>query len=222
MAVPDEIKRLEYLSLVSKVCTELENHLDISEKCLGKVTQRVSILYLYSELKGCYKSISDTKYDYIKYIPSCDKSLFQFYWFWLIAAEFIIHLAEKHPTFEEFKAALRENGADFTVLTQLLTQLHILICVSLFCPLTPISVFRILLLTICSGLLIPCDLHHQQVKVLNFKILYNIAEYHCFNVCFLLCSVWQPVSQRSSQRMRRTSWKRNILRYANQMLLCGR
>lgn len=46
MAVPDEIKRLEYLSLVSKVCTELENHLDISEKCLGKVTQRVSILYL--------------------------------------------------------------------------------------------------------------------------------------------------------------------------------
>ncbi|KAI3364932.1 hypothetical protein L3Q82_001112 [Scortum barcoo] len=63
MAALDEIKRLEYLSLVSKVCTELENHLGISEKDL---------------------------------------------------AEFIISLAEKHPTFEAFKAVLCENGADFT------------------------------------------------------------------------------------------------------------
>ncbi|XP_035514791.1 ATP-dependent RNA helicase DHX8-like [Morone saxatilis] len=63
MAALDEIKRLEYLSLVSKVCTELENHLGISEKDL---------------------------------------------------AEFIISLAEKHPTFEDFKAVLCENGADFT------------------------------------------------------------------------------------------------------------
>lgn len=30
-------------------------------------------------------------------------------------AEFIIDLADKHPTFEEFKAALVKNGADFTV-----------------------------------------------------------------------------------------------------------
>ncbi|XP_041817936.1 ATP-dependent RNA helicase DHX8-like [Chelmon rostratus] len=63
MAALDEIKRLEYLSLVSKVCTELENHLGISEKDL---------------------------------------------------AEFVISLAEKHPTFEAFKAVLCENGADFT------------------------------------------------------------------------------------------------------------
>ncbi|XP_070707683.1 ATP-dependent RNA helicase DHX8-like [Pempheris klunzingeri] len=63
MAALDEIQRLEYLSLVSKVCTELENHLGISEKDL---------------------------------------------------AEFIINLAEKHPTFEDFKAALCKNGADFT------------------------------------------------------------------------------------------------------------
>ncbi|XP_061787707.1 ATP-dependent RNA helicase DHX8-like [Nerophis lumbriciformis] len=63
MAASTEIKRLEYLSLVSKVCTELENHLEISEKDL---------------------------------------------------AEFIISLAEKHPTFDQFKAALAENGADFT------------------------------------------------------------------------------------------------------------
>ncbi|KAG7506384.1 ATP-dependent RNA helicase DHX8-like [Solea senegalensis] len=63
MSVLDEIKRLEYLSLVSKVCTELENHLGISEKDL---------------------------------------------------AEFIISLAEKHPTFDEFKAVLLGNGADFT------------------------------------------------------------------------------------------------------------
>ncbi|XP_054608608.1 ATP-dependent RNA helicase DHX8-like [Dunckerocampus dactyliophorus] len=63
MAASEEIKRLEYLSLVSKVCTELENHLGISEKDL---------------------------------------------------AEFIISLADKHPTFDEFKAVLTENGADFT------------------------------------------------------------------------------------------------------------
>ncbi|XP_053197870.1 ATP-dependent RNA helicase DHX8-like [Scomber japonicus] len=63
MAALDEIQRLEYLSLVSKVCTELENHLGISEKDL---------------------------------------------------AEFIISLAEKHPTFAQFKAVLTENGADFT------------------------------------------------------------------------------------------------------------
>lgn len=31
----DELKKLEYLSLVSKVCTELDNHLGISDKDLG-------------------------------------------------------------------------------------------------------------------------------------------------------------------------------------------
>ncbi|XP_029933088.1 ATP-dependent RNA helicase DHX8-like [Myripristis murdjan] len=63
MAALGDLERLEYLSLVSKVCTELENHLGISEKDL---------------------------------------------------AEFIIDLAEKHPTFEEFKDILLKNGADFT------------------------------------------------------------------------------------------------------------
>lgn len=33
----DELKKLEYLSLVSKVCTELDNHLGISEKDLGEL-----------------------------------------------------------------------------------------------------------------------------------------------------------------------------------------
>lgn len=32
----DELKKLEYLSLVSKVCTELDNHLGISDKDLGE------------------------------------------------------------------------------------------------------------------------------------------------------------------------------------------
>lgn len=32
----DELKKLEYLSLVSKVCTELDNHLGINDKDLGK------------------------------------------------------------------------------------------------------------------------------------------------------------------------------------------
>lgn len=40
----DDIRRLEYLSLVSKVCTELENHLGISEKDLGKVLFQYSVV----------------------------------------------------------------------------------------------------------------------------------------------------------------------------------
>uniref|UniRef100_A0A6P7GVK9 ATP-dependent RNA helicase DHX8-like n=1 Tax=Diabrotica virgifera virgifera TaxID=50390 RepID=A0A6P7GVK9_DIAVI len=59
----DELQKLEYLSLVSKVCTELENHLGMNDKDL---------------------------------------------------AEFIIHLSEKNGTFESFKKALIENGAEFS------------------------------------------------------------------------------------------------------------
>ncbi|GIY28685.1 ATP-dependent RNA helicase DHX8 [Caerostris extrusa] len=59
----DEIRKLEYLSLVSKICTELDNHLGINDKDL---------------------------------------------------AEFIIDLAEKNDTFEGFKKALDDNGAEFT------------------------------------------------------------------------------------------------------------
>lgn len=32
----DELQQLEYLSLVSKVCTELDNHLGLSDKDLGE------------------------------------------------------------------------------------------------------------------------------------------------------------------------------------------
>ncbi|XP_029701030.1 ATP-dependent RNA helicase DHX8 isoform X2 [Takifugu rubripes] len=59
----DELQQLEYLSLVSKVCTELDNHLGLNDKDL---------------------------------------------------AEFVIHLAEKQPTFDGFKALLIQNGAEFT------------------------------------------------------------------------------------------------------------
>ncbi|KAI4460463.1 atp-dependent rna helicase [Holotrichia oblita] len=59
----NEIEKLEHLSLVSKVCTELENHLGMNDKDL---------------------------------------------------AEFIIHLSEKHNTFEAFKKVLLENGAEFS------------------------------------------------------------------------------------------------------------
>lgn len=31
----EELERLEYLSLVSRVCTELENHFDVNDKVLG-------------------------------------------------------------------------------------------------------------------------------------------------------------------------------------------
>lgn len=33
----DEVEKLEYLSLVSKICTELENHLGMNDKDLGKI-----------------------------------------------------------------------------------------------------------------------------------------------------------------------------------------
>ncbi|CAG7822811.1 unnamed protein product [Allacma fusca] len=59
----DEVQKLEYLSLVSKVCTELENHLGLNDKDL---------------------------------------------------AEFIIALADENATFEGFRRALDQNGAEFT------------------------------------------------------------------------------------------------------------
>lgn len=45
----DEIERLEYLSLVSKVCTELDNHLGLNDKDLG--------MYKYLSLSGNIKYI---------------------------------------------------------------------------------------------------------------------------------------------------------------------
>lgn len=33
----DELQKLEHLSLVSKVCTELDNHLGMNDKDLGKI-----------------------------------------------------------------------------------------------------------------------------------------------------------------------------------------
>ena len=59
----DELRRLEHLSLVSKVCTELDNHYSMNDKDL---------------------------------------------------AEFIIDLATKSKTLAKFKAALLENGAEFS------------------------------------------------------------------------------------------------------------
>ncbi|XP_067627795.1 ATP-dependent RNA helicase DHX8 [Eurosta solidaginis] len=58
----EELRRLEYLSLVSKICTELENHLGLNDKDL---------------------------------------------------AEFIIDLEDKNPTFDSFRKALHDNGAEF-------------------------------------------------------------------------------------------------------------
>jgi len=58
----DELQKLEYLSLVSKICTELDNHLGINDKDL---------------------------------------------------AEFIIDLENKNRTYDSFRKALLENGAEF-------------------------------------------------------------------------------------------------------------
>lgn len=41
----DEVEKLEYLSLVSKICTELENHLGMNDKDLGKQN---NVIHLFS------------------------------------------------------------------------------------------------------------------------------------------------------------------------------
>merc|ERR1711892_903390 len=63
MGLQDELGKLEYLSLVSKVCTELDNHLNMDSKDL---------------------------------------------------AEFVIDLADKNRTMEDYRKALIDNGADFS------------------------------------------------------------------------------------------------------------
>ena len=39
----DEVLKLEYLSLVSKICIELENHLGINDKDLGKHSTHILV-----------------------------------------------------------------------------------------------------------------------------------------------------------------------------------
>lgn len=97
MEASDDLRRLEYLSLVSKVCTELENHLGISDKDLGDggvvvvVVSAVRVPVSWGGFK-VWSMVSST-------------------------AEFIICLAEQHTSFRDFKAALVRNGAEFTVST---------------------------------------------------------------------------------------------------------
>lgn len=43
----DEIAKLEHLSMVSKICTELENHIGTNDKDVGKITLFVYIQYKY-------------------------------------------------------------------------------------------------------------------------------------------------------------------------------
>ena len=37
----EELEKLEHLSLVSKVCTELDNHLGLNDKDLGKLLSEI-------------------------------------------------------------------------------------------------------------------------------------------------------------------------------------
>lgn len=45
----DEVAKLEHLSLVSKVCTELDNHLGLNDKDLGKYKRVCTKLFLFSQ-----------------------------------------------------------------------------------------------------------------------------------------------------------------------------
>lgn len=49
----NEIEKLEHLSLVSKVCTELENHLGMNDKDLGKMQTFANKLRFYM-FENCY------------------------------------------------------------------------------------------------------------------------------------------------------------------------
>lgn len=41
----DEVAKLEHLSLVSKVCTELDNHLGLNDKDLGELLSKHFIAF---------------------------------------------------------------------------------------------------------------------------------------------------------------------------------
>lgn len=85
-----DVARLEHLSLVSKICTELQNHYDLNDKDLGELSRVLAV-----------------------YFPS----FIIFFRFRHFTAEYIIHLSEKNDTFDSFKKVLLENGADFAVCT---------------------------------------------------------------------------------------------------------
>lgn len=88
----DEVAKLEHLSLVSKICTELDNHLGLNDKDLGKHT----LLSLYFHIPFRFS---------LNIIFILNSS---------VTAEFIIDLADKNATFDAFKKALTENGAEFS------------------------------------------------------------------------------------------------------------
>lgn len=44
----EELQQLEQLSLVSKICTELDNHLGINDKDLGECFRSLRYLWVYS------------------------------------------------------------------------------------------------------------------------------------------------------------------------------
>jgi len=52
----EELQQLEQLSLVSKICTELDNHLGINDKDLGELTLLFLCLFLPS--MGCSIALS--------------------------------------------------------------------------------------------------------------------------------------------------------------------
>lgn len=52
----DEVEKLEHLSLVSKVCTELENHLGMNDKDLGMYLGIIQIKF--------FQLITNTNHNY--------------------------------------------------------------------------------------------------------------------------------------------------------------
>lgn len=90
----DEIQKLEYLSMVSKITSEIFNHTGLNDKILGKLFfyQSLKIIYIYSFILS---------------------SKTQKYFTIIIIAEFIINLHEQNQILPKFQKALKDADADF-------------------------------------------------------------------------------------------------------------
>ena len=85
----NELEKLEYLSLISKITSELFNHTGLNDKTLGRKINRFSRMPIVSTT----------------------------YMYWLVfifhIAEFVINLHEQNRSLPEFKKVLNEAGAEF-------------------------------------------------------------------------------------------------------------
>lgn len=57
----DELEKLEHLSLVSKICTELENHYTINDKDLGKHLFCIYLEFIWSKFGVFWELLANSQ-----------------------------------------------------------------------------------------------------------------------------------------------------------------